>query len=230
MLKRLFKKINKLIEINYLKKDDYFRKKEFDRLANDFLNLKSLKLHFGSGPRILKNWINIDLTFEPYEKYLKYYTDKFYPENIRGDRKDFYAIDILKTGLPFPDNSIEVIFHEDFIEHLDQKEQIIFLAETFRVLKKNSIHRINTPNLLASMLKHSDFNKGKIGVYTDEWDKHVHKNLLTPNYLTEISKIIGYKEIIFNSRDKSLSEEIPPEYRPSNDRSEKENIFADLIK
>lgn len=180
---------------------------------------------------MLKGWINIDLTFEPYEQYLKYYGDVYYPPDIRGDKRDFYAIDITKEGLPLPDNSVAAIFHEDFLEHLDQRSQIIFLAETLRVLKKGGIHRVNTPDLNASMRKHSNFSVGKNGVYVEEWDRHGHKNLLTPNMLSELAILIGYKEVIFTKRNKSTSPYVPLEYRPDpNDRSEEGNIFADMIK
>ncbi len=230
MPKRIIYKIKKIFDDYKNKKNINFRYQEYNKLAENCKKYNIIKLHFGCGPRVLRGWINIDLSFEPYEKYLKYYTNKYYPESMRGNKEDFYAIDILKTGLPFPDNSVDLIFHEDFIEHLDQKEQIIFLAETFRVLKQGSIHRVNTPNLLTSMNVHSNFINGKSGVYIGEWDKHKHKNLLTPKYLTEIAQMIGYGEVVFNGRDKSLSKEIPLEYRPGNDRTEKGNVFADLIK
>ena len=132
--------------------------------------------------------------------------------------------------MPLPDNCVDVIFHEDFLEHLDQKEQVIFLAETFRVLKPGSVHRVNTPDLIASMKTHSDFKKGRIGTYTDEWDKHTHKNVVTPSYLTEIAKMIGYNKVLLNSRNASVSKEVPKEYRPGADRAENGNVFADLIK
>ncbi|MEI6296587.1 MAG: methyltransferase domain-containing protein [bacterium] len=230
MFERILRKINNEHQKKIKEIDDFYRLKEHKKLSKFCENKKNIKLHFGCGPRIIKGWVNIDLSFEPFEKYLESYTDVYYPETIRGNIDDFFGVNILKTGLPFSDNSIDVIFHEDFIEHLDQKEQIIFLSETFRVLKRNSIHRINTPNLLYSMRKNSNFNKGKEGVYVEEWDKHIHKNLLTPNYLNEIAKMIGYSNIIFNSRNKSLSKEIPKEYRPGKDRTEEGNIFADLIK
>lgn len=212
------------------KKEDAFRQKECGRLVLSYKKYDKIKLHFGCGPRVLKGWINIDLSFTPFEEYLKYYTDEHYPKSIRGDKNDFYAINILSTGLPLPDNSVDLIFHEDFLEHLDQKEQIIFLAETFRVLKPGSVHRINTPNLIISMRGHSDFKKGNSGVYVYEWNKYGHKNLLTPTYLSELSQIIGYSKLLFNSRNTSISKEIPKEYRPGNDRPEEGNIFADLIK
>lgn len=204
--------------------------KEYKELAIPSEN-DVLKLHIGCGPRVLKGWINIDLKYEPYHNYMKYYTDKYYPEELRGDKSDFFAIDITKYGIPLPDNSVDVIFHEDFIEHLNQRDQIIFLAETLRVLKNGCVHRVNTPNLLESMHSHSDFSKGLNGVYNDEWNKHGHLNVLTPNILQETSLLVGYKKVIFNGRDRSQSKLIPFEYRPdTNDRSEEGNIFADLIK
>lgn len=192
---------------------------------------KELKLHFGCGPRILKGWINIDLVYEPYHNYMQYYTDKYYPEEIRGGQNDFYAIDITKTGVPLPDESVDVIFHEDFIEHLNQKDTVIFLAETLRVLKKGGVHRVNTPNLLSSMRDHSDFKKGIQGVYAYEWDHAQHFNILTPDYLKELALMVGYKEVIFTGRNQSTCKLITLEYRPDpRDRPEDGNIFADLIK
>lgn len=162
---------------------------------------------------------------------MKRYTDKYYPPEMRGDRSDFYAFDIVRVGLPLPDNSVDVIFHEDFLEHLNQRDQIIFLAETLRVLKPGAVHLVNTPNLLCSMRVHSKFRKGKSGVYVDEWNRWIHLNVLTPTTLEEMARMVGYSSIVFNSRDKSVSNLIPLEYRPEADRPEDDgNIFADLIK
>lgn len=191
------------------------------------------KLHFGCGPRVLKGWFNIDLHYEHYEKYLQYYTDKHYPVNIRGARDDFYAINFLKDGIPLPDNSVDIIFHEDFFEHLTQKEQVIFLAETLRVLKKGAIHRINTPNLLASMRDNSDFTKGRSGVFVGEWDWWHHYSVMTPHILEDMAKLVGYSRINFNSKNNSIiANELPLEYRPDEkDRlAPDSNVFADLIK
>lgn len=204
---------------------------DFGRLKKYAVEAKQIKLHFGCGPRVLKGWVNIDLAFEPYEQYLKYYGDVFYPPVLRGDQTDFYAIDITKELLPLPDRSVDVIFHEDFLEHLDQRSQMVFLAETLRVLKHGGIHRVNTPDLKASMREHSNFSSGGAGVYVEEWDRHVHKNVLTENTLAEIAFMVGYREVRFMARDRSASPSLPREYRPDpNDRPESGNIFADLVK
>lgn len=200
-------------------------------LLKDMTNKNSkLKVHLGCGPRVLKGWINIDLAYEPYENYLQYYTDKHYPEDLRGNQEDFIAYDISK-GLPFDDNSVDVIFHEDFLEHIDQKSQIILLAESLRVLKKGGVHRINTPNLLESMRKNSNFTLGTKGVYEEEWDLNHHICVLTPSYLEQMASLIGYSKILFNGKNRSICEDIPIEYRPDpNDREENGNIFVDLVK
>lgn len=206
------------------------KSKGFLELAEDYRSKTVLKLHFGCGPRILKDWVNIDILYAHYSQYMKYYTEKYYPENLRGNLEDYYEIDVTKTGLPLPDNSVDVIFHEDFIEHLSQKEQFLFLAETYRVLKPNGVHRINTPDLISSMKK-SKFTNGFNGVYKEEWEKNTHINILSKTTLKEAAELIGYKKVMFNSRDKSVSNLIPAEYRPDpNDREEDGNIFADLVK
>jgi hypothetical protein len=206
---------------------------DLDRLS-DLANAKrELKLHFGCGARVLKDWINIDFRYVHYAEYLKYYTDTHYPESIRGDKKDLYIINILETGLPIPNESVDLIFHEDFFEHLTQKEQIIFLAETRRVLKKGAVHRINTPNLKASMRDNSTFEKGKDGVFTGEWEWWHHYSVITPAILEDMAKIVGYSEIKLNSRNNSIiANMLPLEYRPDEkDRPAADsNVFADLIK
>jgi hypothetical protein len=203
-------------------------KKDYVRLQLIGGTNKEIKLHFGCGPRILKGWINIDLSYEPFEPYLSEDTKEIYLKSELGDRNDLFTINVIQMGLPLPNDSVNVVFHEDFIEHLDQRSQIIFLAEIRRVLKKGGIHRVNTPNLTESM-KNSDFEYGKEGIYIEEWDQHGHKNVLSTKALEELALMVGYEKIIFSKRNGSLGS-IPNEYRPGNDRPEEGNIFADLIK
>lgn len=184
-----------------------------------------LKLHFGCDARILKGWINMDLAYKKSSKHL--FPD---PDAHRGSREDFFAIDFAEGPLPLPDNSVEVIFHEDFLEHLNQRDTLLFLAETFRVLKPGGIHRINTPDLASSMQRHSRFAEGYKGVFVYEWDKHAHLNIPTPQYLKELATLVGYREVVFTGKNQSRSPLVPPEFRPLDDREENEQIFCDLIK
>ncbi len=191
---------------------------------------RALRLHIGCGPRVLKGWVNIDLVFEPYENYMKYYTDEFYGPNVRGTKDDFLELDVTKDALPFSDNSVDVIYNEDFIEHLDQKQIMLFLAETFRVLKPGGVHRVTTPDLMWIMQNYSDFSIGYSGVYQETWHKWHHKDHLTRRYLEDIAAMVGY-QVIFQKRNVSLSQDIPKEYRPDkNDAPDEGHIFADLVK
>lgn len=199
-----------------IRKDERNQQDEADRLMASYKRYSPLLLHIGCGPRILPKWVNIDLS--------RAHTKLSSPE-------DFYALNLLQTGLPLPDNCCDGIFHEDFIEHIDQKEQVIFLAETLRVMKPGAIHRVNTPNLLNTVGRKSDFKNGKAGVFTPEWDKWVHKSILTPAYLKELALMVGYRDVVFNSKNKSGSRYIPTELRPGTDREDTDsNLFADLIK
>ena len=189
-----------------------------------------LRLHIGCGPRVLAGWVNIDLAFEPFEGYLQYYGDAFYPPSLRGKRGDLFAIDVTK-GIPLSDNSVDVVFSEDFVEHLNQRDAVAFLAEARRVLIDGGVHRINTPDLIESMRRHSSFARGHGGVYFTEWDQHQHLNIMTPSYLEELSRMVGYSRFELNGRDQSCAAGLPPEYRPDPaDRPESGNIFADLIR
>ena len=187
-----------------------------------------IKLQIGCGARILKGWYNID---KGYDTDTHWFSAGIYPEAIRGTRDNLLLFDVTTGPLPYEDNSIDIIFHEDFIEHLAQRDQIMFLSDTLRVLKPGGCHRVNTPNLL-QMQRRSDFSKGFHGVCTDpEWDKWEHKNVLTQATLEEMALMVGYSKVYFNSRDRSIvAEHLPLEYRPGADRQDDENIFADLVK
>jgi len=234
MLKRIFNKLLRMsgLSLNRLIPDPTCAA-DVRRIGHDAAKMEIVKVHFGCGPRILKGWVNIDISYAPFEPYLQYYTDKHYPPAIRGTRNDLYIIDILKHGLPLPDESADLVFHEDFFEHLTQKEQVVFLAETLRVMKKGAVHRINTPNLLASMRDGSDFSKGRNGVHVGEWDNWHHYNVVSPAILADMAQMVGYSRVTFNSKNHSIAAKwLPAEYRPDEkDRPAADsNVFADLIK
>ena len=224
IVRRIIKRVNK--------KSALAVDKEYERLklhVESLLKKKNkIKIHMGSGPRILKGWINVDLNYDP--DYYKYYSNHEYPEKIRGTRDEFFKINVLEKGVPCPDGKVDAIFHEDFFEHLSQRDQMLFLSEMKRILKKNGVHRINTPNLNISMKDNSDFSSGMDGVYVDEWDRWHHINLVTKKSLKEMALLIGYSSVHFNMRNKSISKVMPDEIRPASDRKEEGNIFADLIK
>jgi predicted SAM-dependent methyltransferase len=71
----------------------------------------------------------------------------------RGDgwlNADIIAGDIYLNAIgriPLPDASIDLVFTEQFIEHLPQEGGLVFLREALRVLKPGGVLRQSTPDL-----------------------------------------------------------------------------------
>ena len=60
--------------------------------------------------------------------------------------KDVVKINLLKP-LPYSDNTFDVVYHSQFIEHLPAKIGLKFICECHRVLKPKGILRVVTPDL-----------------------------------------------------------------------------------
>lgn len=82
-------------------------------IKNHYKTQPVIKLQIGGGKHLKSSdeWINADL--------------------IDGD----IYLDATRR-LPFKDNSIDLIFTEQFFEHISREEGLNFLKESFRVLKK----------------------------------------------------------------------------------------------
>jgi SAM-dependent methyltransferase len=52
----------------------------------------------------------------------------------------------LSSGIPFGSETVDVVYHSHFLEHLDRADALRFLAEVKRVLKPGGIHRIVVPD------------------------------------------------------------------------------------
>jgi predicted SAM-dependent methyltransferase len=55
----------------------------------------------------------------------------------------------LTKGIPFDNNSFEVVYHSHVLEHFSQKDAEKFISECYRVLKPNGIIRVAIPDLEA---------------------------------------------------------------------------------
>ena len=91
---------------------------------NRALNKQACFLQIGGGRHVIDNchWLNADII----------YGDVY----INAARR-----------LPFSDNSVDLIFTEHFIEHLDQKAAQKFVKEAYRILKPNGVLRQSTPSM-----------------------------------------------------------------------------------
>ena len=62
------------------------------------------------------------------------------PENIR--------VHNLADGIPYPDSSVDAVYHSHFLEHLDYPAVAeTFLHEVKRVLKPGGVHRVVVPDM-----------------------------------------------------------------------------------
>jgi SAM-dependent methyltransferase len=72
---------------------------------------------------------------------------------LTGERKarllalgDNIRVHDMRKGLPFPNGTVDVVYHSHFLEHLDRSDVPAFLSEVRRVLRSGGVHRIVVPD------------------------------------------------------------------------------------
>lgn len=118
--------------------------------------------------------------------------------NIDNRDLGFNMVWDIKDGIPFPDNSIEMIFCSHLIEHLNDEESIEFLQECLRVVKKGSIITIRVPvfsSVGAIFPGHKTFwNREKITALT-KLDEPLPKFDVIENQVLEEQLLFSLKKI-----------------------------------
>src|SRR5687767_3201991 len=82
-------------------------------------------LNLGCGDRYISDWTNVDFV---------------------SQGKGVIAHNLIE-GIPFPDNSFDVVYHSHVLEHFTKQRGFLFIKECYRVLKPNGILRIVVPDL-----------------------------------------------------------------------------------
>lgn len=82
-------------------------------------------LNVGCGSRFHPAWTNLDLVAAD-------------PSVLAHD---------VRRGIPFPENSFEVIYHSHVLEHMEKSDARQFIAECVRVLKPGGVLRVAVPDL-----------------------------------------------------------------------------------
>jgi predicted SAM-dependent methyltransferase len=191
---------------------------------NFFLNSSGLnKVHYGCGTNLFMEWLNLDSL--PQSFILAHKIEK----SLVGEYQ-YESID-LTSRQPFPDNTFDFAFSEDFIEHISQADSIVFLTECFRVLKPKGVLRLSFPGL-EGVLRNcytypSSFetaNNLKIEAYT-QWE---HLHFYSREELILVAQTIGYKKVQFVSYGESEFKEL----RSLDVRHEQKhmNTYVELIK
>jgi predicted SAM-dependent methyltransferase len=169
------------------------------------------KIHYGCGHKIIKGWLNVD----------------FHPNLI--NRTHTLSVNLVERH-PFPENSFIFGFAEDFIEHLNQADSIVFLCEVFRTFRFGGVLRLSFPGLEGVLKKHyrdSDYEgaaAGKYEAYT-LWD---HLHFYSKEELSLVCRHIGFREVKFVDYGNSTFEELKGlDYRQEQIGT---NTYAEIIK
>lgn len=165
-------------------KGQHFTKRNID----NWLSRSDLKkVQVGGGRHTLEGWMNLDI--------------------VAGD-----VFHDASKALPFPDNSVDLIFTEQFFEHLSYEDGSNFLAEAFRILKPGGVIRQSTPSLeflcqsytgvgavpWADILKRhftnhtSESPRTKSGFFNDMFRLWGHKYIYDRETLETASKDLGF--------------------------------------
>jgi len=172
------------------------------------------KVNYGCGAVLLNGWINVDIMPS---------------NNIKRNGGIYYQMDLVKKH-PFPDNSLEFAFAEDFIEHLSQVDAVIFLTEIFRTLQKNGVLRLSFPgffNVLAQHFSEISYDQAK-RLKTEAYIKHSHKHFFCFEELKQLCQHIGFSDVKSVEYGKSSY----PELRTLDTRVDQigVNILAEIVK
>lgn len=117
-------------------------------------------LNLACGTRMHWGWNNLD--FSPYARLRRrslltkvLYKIRFISEerHRRLQEVDPEVIQWnLRKGIPFADNTFDVLYHSHFLEHLERTAAAKFLQECHRALKVGGILRVVVPDLQVLML------------------------------------------------------------------------------
>ena len=78
------------------------------------------------------------------------YDDRWYNLDFVGIEGHVIGYNLL-TGIPFPDESFDVVYHSHVLEHFSKKQGIELIKECYRVLKKGGVLRIAVPDIERSV-------------------------------------------------------------------------------
>ena len=106
-------------------KIEYYAKKRDADIRHYLQNNDTKRLQIGCQDHPMKGWLNADINPMHDEVILMDATKRF----------------------PLPDNTFDTVFSEHMIEHIGFPEGQFMVNECYRIMKKNGIIRISTPNI-----------------------------------------------------------------------------------
>jgi len=157
------------------------------------------KIQYGCGQNILEGWLNVDA-------FKTYYAWHAVPDRVKAQIVD---VELVQRH-PFPDNSFRFAFAEDFLEHLDQAEALIFLSEAYRCLKSGGVLRLSFPGLSGVLTRHyrsTDFEGAHLG-FVEAFQTWHHKHFFSAESLELVSKHLGFSGFSIQDFGQSIYPEL----------------------
>jgi SAM-dependent methyltransferase len=112
-------------------------------------------VNLGCGTRTHWDWNNLD--FSPYARIRSHRLTVAFLKHVgvlstlRSERLEAIDPDIiywdLREGIPFENQTFDVVYHSHLLEHIERDESPTFMKECYRVLKNNGILRVVVPDL-----------------------------------------------------------------------------------
>lgn len=168
------------------------------------------KIHYGCGTVLLDGWLNVDL----------------HVQTVPGKS---LRLNITERH-PFPDGTFAYGFSEDFFEHLEQQDQLIFLTEAFRTLRAGGVLRLSCPCLDGVLKIH--YSPGTLPVALkaryEAYEQHEHRHFPAKEELRLMGLHIGFREVHFRDFGESPYPELARLEVRENQRPV--NLYAELVK
>ncbi|MBD2773263.1 methyltransferase domain-containing protein [Iningainema tapete] len=145
------------------------------------------KIHYACGENFIADWLNVDFTIK----------QGIIPKQ---ERSKYVCSEVnLIVKHPFPDNCFSFGFAEDFLEHLQQADSIVFLSECFRTLIADGVLRLSFPGLEGVLNKHYkvyDY-RNTIQAKQEAYTMWEHLHFYSREELRLVAEQIGYRAINF---------------------------------
>lgn len=105
-------------------------------------------VNLGCGQRVNPDWINLDQPIFWWRRMPTIAKSLRFLGLMRPENETPNAMyHDVRQGLPFEDNSIDVVYHSHLLEHLEKNQAFDLMLETYRVLKQGGVLRVVVPDL-----------------------------------------------------------------------------------